>query len=55
MDCEPLGSQYLEAKSGLVFQDAWRACFFDDAGMGLHIGVFTPVEAVESQQEAILC
>ena len=54
MDCEPLGPQYLEAMLGLTFQDAWRACFFDDAGMGPGIGVPTPIEAVESQQEAIL-
>ena len=40
--------------TGLAFQDAWGACFFDDTGMGPHIGVFTPVEAVESQKEAIL-
>ena len=54
MDREPLGPQYLEAMSDLTFQDAWRACFFDDTGMGPHKGVFTPVEAVESQKEAIL-
>ena len=55
MGREPLGPQYLEATSGLAFQDAWRACFFYDAGMGPDIGVFTPIEAVESQKEAILC
>ena len=54
MDREPFGPQYIEAMSDLTFQDAWRACFFDDAGMGPHIGVFTPIEVVESQKEAIL-
>ena len=49
MDREPFGPQYIEAMSDLTFQDAWRACFFDDAGMGPGIGVPTPVEAMESQ------
>ena len=54
VDCELLGPQYLEATSGLAFQNVWGACFFDDAGMGPDIGVLTPIEAVESQQETIL-
>ena len=48
-------TQGLEAPACVGLGEDRSTHFHDDAGVGPDVDVFPPVEAVESQKEAILC